>query len=127
MRHLNNKGIGLLEVLISIIILAVGLLMTLPLIITSIDANTISKDNTVASNLIKQTIENYENLTTLPTIPNQIIETDILDKFTRTTTLSDDTVDPSMPAGVYKVDVEVNWVDFQNVSRTTAYTTYILK
>ena len=123
----QDRGIGLLEVLVSMIILAIGILGLAPLIVTAIDGNVISRDNTVASNLIKQRLEFYEGLDSLPPVPYKVEETGLENYFTRATYIKDSTVDTLVPSGVYQIDVVVSWTDNKSVTHSRTYSTYIPK
>ncbi len=126
-RKLNDHGMGLLEVLVSMIILALGILGLAPLIVTAVDGNVISRDNSVASNLIKQQIEIFEALDSLPSIPYKLEEPRVEQYYTRTTLLIDNTVDTLVPAGLCQLDVAVYWTDHKNMTHTRTYSTYIPK
>ncbi|MFH2050160.1 MAG: prepilin-type N-terminal cleavage/methylation domain-containing protein [bacterium] len=122
----DNKGVSLLEVLISMIIMTIGVMGLLPLFITSIDGNVISKDNTNASALIKQQIEFYEGLDSIPSVPFDLQEF-VDSKYTRFTHIEDNTTDSSIPPGAYQIDVEVYWTDIKQTVKSTDISTYLLK
>lgn len=123
----NSDGVSLLEVLIGMIILAVGLMGLAPMVVVSIEGNVISRDNSIAANLLKQKVEYFEGLHTMPTVPYREIESDLETIYTRTTSIQDATVDTLIPGGVYKIDVVVSWTDNQNVQRSNQYSTYKVK
>ncbi|MEW5923090.1 MAG: prepilin-type N-terminal cleavage/methylation domain-containing protein [Candidatus Zixiibacteriota bacterium] len=123
----NSDGVSLLEVLIGMIILAVGLMGLAPMVVVSIEGNVISRDNSIAANLLKQKVEYYEGLKTMPTVPYREVETGLETIYTRATSIQDATVDASIPNGVYKIDVVVSWTDNQNVQRSNQYSTYKVK
>jgi prepilin-type N-terminal cleavage/methylation domain-containing protein len=122
----NDRGMGLLEVLVSMIILAIGLLGLAPMIVTSIEGNIIARDHTTASNLVKQKVEYFQGLDSLPATPYTETESNVMTGFTRTSRIEDRTSDSSIADGLYLVEVEVAWTDNQ-VDRTTAFSTFILK
>jgi len=122
----DNTGISLLEVLISMIIMTIGVLGLMPLFITSIDGNVISRDNTDATALIKRQIEFYEGLDSIPSVPFELQEF-VNNKFTRFTSITDNTSDASIPVGAYQIDVDVYWTDIQNDVKSAEISTYILK
>lgn len=126
MRKLDNRGVGLLEVLISMIILAIGLLGLAPMIVTSIEGNVIARDHSTASNLVKQKVEYFEGVDTLPSTPYLEREDDLMNGFARITRLEDHTSDTTIPEGLCQIEVEVAWVDDQEITRTTALSTFIL-
>ncbi len=124
---LKEDGMGLLEVLVSMIILAIGILGMAPMIVTAVDGNVVSRDNTTASNLITQKLEFYEDQDTLPTVPFVEKEEGLGDGFARVTRIKDSTVDTLIPSGVYEVEVAVIWSDHKNISHARTYSTYIPK
>ena len=120
----NDDGLSLLEVMIGMIILAVGLMGLAPMVVVSIEGNVISRDNTAAANLLKQKIEYFEGLASMPAVPYREVESGLQNIYTRTTQINDHSVDSLIPDGVYKIDVTVSWTDNQNVQRSNQYSTY---
>ncbi|UCD95270.1 MAG: prepilin-type N-terminal cleavage/methylation domain-containing protein [Candidatus Zixiibacteriota bacterium] len=123
----NSRGVSLLEVMISMIILAFGILGLAPMVVLSIEGNVISRDHTVAANLLKQKVEYYEGLDSILTVPYREYEQGLSNIYSRTTYIKDNSVDTLLPSGVYQIDVVVSWLDNENVKRSTSYSTYILK
>ena len=123
----DSKGVSLLEVMISMIILAFGILGLAPMVVLSIEGNVISRDHSVAANLLKQKVEYYEGLDVMPSVPYQEYEQGLSNVYSRTTFIKDNSVDTLLPSGVYQIDVVVSWLDNENVQRSTSYSTYILK
>ncbi|HOP06647.1 MAG TPA: prepilin-type N-terminal cleavage/methylation domain-containing protein [candidate division Zixibacteria bacterium] len=125
-RILNDKGISLLEVLMALIVFSLGMLGLAPLMITAVDGNVISRDNNIASNLIKQQIELYEGMDSISGIPLDLYEEDVRDGFSRHTIVADNSVDSLIPAGLYRIAVEVSWTDYHDLARTREYSTFLL-
>jgi len=124
----KQSGLSLLEVLIGMIVLAMGLLGLAPMLVMSIEGNVMSRDNTVAANLAKQQVEQYEGMNSLPAIPFTLQETGLAGgRYTRSTYIRGHATDASIPTGVYQIDVTIAWTDNQNVPRTTQYSTFILE
>ncbi|RKX29420.1 MAG: hypothetical protein DRP47_01880 [Candidatus Zixiibacteriota bacterium] len=123
----DNNGVGLLEVMVSMIIISIGLLGLAPLVVTSIEGNVISQDISTAGNLIKQSIEFYEGLDSISSVPLYISEDGLQNRFLRTTHIWDNTTDTLVPNDVYCIEVDVSWVDHKSVSHSRNYSTYILK
>ena len=121
-----TKGVSLLEVLVSMLVLSFGVLGLDPMLVLSIEGNVISQDNSVVSTMLKEKIEFYENVDTLPTLPYRELEEGIDSRFARTTIIQDSTTDASIPYGVCQCDVQVTWVDHQNVRRSSSYSSFIL-
>lgn len=126
LRVQNNKGISLLEVLMALIVFTLGMLGLAPLMINAVDGNVISRDNNIASNLIKQQIELYEGMDSIPGVPVDFFEEDVRDGFSRHTVIEDNAVDSLIPTGLYRIAVEVSWTDYHDVARSREYTTFLL-
>ncbi len=123
----NDKGIGLLEVLIGMVIIAVGLLGFAPLLVLSVEGNVIARENSDAASLLKEKLEYFEGLDPMPTVPYKEEELNLGGQFTRTTVIEDHATDSLIPEGLYKVDVQVVWADNQSVRRSSSYSTFIVK
>lgn len=132
---------SLLEVMVAMIVMSIGLLGIAPLIVLSIEANNISEDTTIASNLARDKIEFLEALNTIPpTMYNQsesnitttymnaggtLIASKAQFGYNRTTLIQNNVTDPTVPIGLLKVVIGIDWVDKVGVSRQTSITTYI--
>ena len=123
----NQKGIGLIEVLVSMILLAFGVLGLAMMVLTSIQGNSASRENTIAANLIKQQIELYESMDTLPAAPYELQESGLRDMFARSTYMMDHASDSTVPEGACRIQVAVSWTDQQEVERNRSFSTYLLK
>jgi len=123
----SPRGISLLEVLISMLILAMGILGLAPMLALSIDSNTISRDFSLAGELAKEKLEIFEKVDSLITIPYAETENDLSGKFTRLTYITDHDSDSLVPANVLKVDVIVSWSDDTGMSRTSQMSTLVRK
>jgi type IV pilus assembly protein PilV len=123
----GEKGLTLLEVLVSMIILAVGLLALAPLVVLSIEGNNMSRDVQNVSALAKAQLENYQNPGALPALPFRQLETGLAGTYDRLTVIVDNTTDTLLPAGVAHVQVQLDWVDKVGVSRTSRYSTLVSK
>ena len=122
----NSAGVSLLEVLLSMIILGVGILGMAPMMVLSIEGNVMSRNNTLASSILKAEVEYYENLDSLPSLPFRDVESNIENLFTRTTYIRDNGTDSSIPDGLCQIDVSLSWEDNSNMTRTSSYSTYIV-
>ena len=128
MRRLRTQnGVGLIEVLVSMILLAFGILGLGMMILTSIDGNTASRENSIAANLIKQQIELFQSMDSLPVVPFEMHEQALRNEFSRSTYLFDSTSDSTVPGGAYQIRVDVAWTDAQQLQRNRSFSTYILK
>ena len=117
----NEKGFTLIEVLMSITILAIGLLGMAALQSTATKGNALAKKNTLAISLAEDKIEEYKN-----TLYDNIIPTDGITEenlhagaiYKRITKIEDNTP----ITGVKSITVTVTW---QNGSKSVSFTTLI--
>lgn len=121
----NEKGLSLIEVLVAMIILAIGLFGMAPLVVLSIEANSMSQDAMAVSNLAKEKIETYANASLLPALPFGETETGLAGGYNRSTRIWDNTVDTLLPAGLCQVQVVIKWQDKMGVSRSATYSTLL--
>ena len=137
----REKGITLIEVMIGMLIMTLGLLGVAPLVVLSIEANSISKDVTIASNLARDQIVYLEGLDSIPVSRYSHYEADVVTVihdskgnvlstttntgYNRTTLIQKQASDSLIPAGLMKVFVSIDWVDKVGVSRQTLLTTYL--
>ena len=123
----NDRGISLLEVMIGMIILAFGLLGLAPMFTLAIEGNVVSRDTSIATDLIKDKIEYFEAVDTLPTAPYTEYESGLDSIFARTTYIYDHASDTTIPDGMHRIEVIVAWTDKQAVSRSSSYITYLIE
>ena len=121
----NENGISLLEVLIAMVIISIGLFGLGPLVVMSIDANSMSQDALAACSLAKEKIETYENASLLPALPYDEHETDLDGGYSRSTRIWDNTVDTLLPADLCQMQVVISWRDKLGVSRSATYSTLL--
>jgi prepilin-type N-terminal cleavage/methylation domain-containing protein len=108
----KQKGFTLIEVLAGVVIMSVGLLLLLPMMVTSIRANSHAQSSTESSMLIKDKMEDLKNM------GNPISGVDTLGAAVRTWTVSN--------AGVNlkQLRVSINWLDDRGSSHTNSMTSY---
>lgn len=124
---INNRGITLIEVMISILILAFGLLALAPLVVLSVESNNLSRDALAASTLAKEKIEAYQNSASLPALPFAEYESYIDGIYHRYTRIYDNAVDSLLPEGVCNMQVMVRWTNKLGSNRSLYYETLIEK
>ncbi len=123
----NKSGLSLLEVLVSMLILAFGILGLAPMIVTSMYSNSFSNDITRANVIAQDKIELMKNQSSFSPLPWVEVTNNLERVFTRTTRVDVDTTDGSVPAGVYRIRVMVNWTDKAGLNRRVNYYTYKMR
>ncbi len=120
----EQNGLTLLEVMVSMIILSIGILGLAPLINISIYGNSFSDDMTVANAMAQQEVEVLLNQSTYGDIPFYSSSDSVGGMFSIDRTVVDDVTDGTVPAGLYKITVDVLWTDKQDKPRTVQYSTF---
>ena len=123
----NQRGINLLEVMISMLILAFGILSLAPMMVISINENTDSRDRSIAAQIAKERLESLEAMASFSGLPAQDIEANLREKFTRTTNIVDAAADTTIPDNRYMVIVTVSWQDDDKNELSTSLSTLIRK
>jgi Tfp pilus assembly protein PilV len=123
----DQSGIGLMEVLVSMFLLSVGVMGMGLLICTAIQGNVTSRDNTVVDTLIKRQIEHFESLDSLPAMPFEWAESGYGGVYDRTTYLYDNTTDTLIPADLCLLRVEVTWAGQDDLTHTRSFSTYLMR
>ena len=103
----GQRGISLLEVMISMIILSLGILAMAPLMVVSINSNADSRDRSIATQLAKERLEDLESANSLHGLPTIATEEGLRTKFSRITTILDCSADTLIPDNRFKVAVVV--------------------
>ena len=124
---LNQNGLSLLEAMISMILLALGLLTMAPMVVLSVEGNNVSRDVMTVSEMAKEKIEFYKDVDLFPAVPYTETETSIFGSYDRITKIKDSTTDVTIPGGIYQIAIYINWTDKSGVDRSTSYATYIQK
>jgi type IV pilus assembly protein PilV len=118
-----EKGFTLIEVMVSVVILAIGLLGLAPMMAISITGNSFANEATRATVLAQDKIEELKNTATFASIP-QADSTDIDGQFSLISRVDNTASDGSVPGGVYKIFVRVRWSDQAEVDRRLEFFTY---
>ncbi len=122
MKSRNAAGFTLLEVMVAMVVLAIGILGLAPMLVVSMQGNQSSRETTEAAYLAQDRIEQFRNQTTISPIPFN--ETSTVGQYSRVVNVVDLSVDNTVPAGVYRITVTVTWVDKDGTSRSASYITY---
>jgi len=123
----REKGVGLLEVLVSMLVIGIGLLGLAPMLVVSIEGNEVAENNTNVSSLLKERVEHFEGLAVMPAMPYSAVDTSQNGIYTRTTSIRDNTSDTLVPPGLYKIDITVNWTEETSLQRSASYSTFLIK
>jgi len=118
-----ENGFTLIEVMVSIVILAIGLLGLAPMMAISITGNAFANEATEATVLAQDRIEELKNTATFASIP-QSDSVDVDGKYSVVSRVDDSVSDGTVPVGVYKIFVRVRWVDQADVDRRLEFFTY---
>jgi prepilin-type N-terminal cleavage/methylation domain-containing protein len=111
-RQKKIGGFTLIEVMAGMVLLSVGLLLLLPMMVTSIQANNYARNATQASMLIKDKMEQLKNMDT-PTSG-----ADTLGTATRSWRAS------LVSADLWQLSVTVGWRDEQGNPHSNSMTSY---
>ncbi|GAB4316966.1 MAG: hypothetical protein Kow0074_05260 [Candidatus Zixiibacteriota bacterium] len=98
-----------------------------PMMVLSVTGNRFSEDVTTVAAAAQRTIEEKIAQGTFATMPFQEISYAGDSTYRITTLVTDQTVDPDVPANVYEVSVTVNWMDDSGVDRNLSFITYMSK
>ena len=109
----TNDGFTLVEVMAGMVVLAVGLLLLLPMMVTSIRANNYAQNSTQASMLIKDKMEDLKNMDP-PTGGN-----DVSGSATRTWTAI------MVSTNLWRLTVTVNWNDERGYAHSNTMASYM--
>jgi prepilin-type N-terminal cleavage/methylation domain-containing protein len=108
----REEGFTLLEVMVSMIIFATGLLMMVPMIVTSIKSNEIADMSTKAAHHIQAKIEEIKNT------HNFTSGYDHPDGMTRIWTIANE--GPNLK----KITIQMNWMDEDSLQHSNVTSTY---
>ena len=123
----SRAGFTLIEVMVSIVILAIGVLGLAPLMAVSITGNAFSNEATQANVIAQDKIEELKNMGSfaggMPYVDSAAVD----NQFVYTARVDDTGSDGTVPAGVYKIFIRVNWTDQAGVPRRLEFFTYRTK
>ncbi|MBD3170797.1 MAG: prepilin-type N-terminal cleavage/methylation domain-containing protein [candidate division Zixibacteria bacterium] len=120
----NQEGYTLIEVLMAMIIFTIGLLGLAPMMVTSMTGNSFANDLTTANIIASDYIENLKTVGTFSPMPFIETTNNVEGKFTRQTRIDNNSTDGSVPSGLYRIAVTVNWTDQQGLARSVSYNTF---
>ena len=126
-RRLNKKGMSLIEVMAAMVILAIGILGLAPLMVVTIDANSFANELTEANTLAQDKIESLRNTMSFSPLPYHEFDHNVYNTFNVTTTVDGSESDATVPSGVYRLHVNVSWIDHNDLPRSIDYRTFTTK
>ncbi len=109
----KQDGFTLIEVMAGMIILALGLLLLLPMMVTSMQANDFARGVTEASMLIKDKMEELKNMDP-PTSGSDTTST-----VQRNWTVS------NAGSNLWRLDVTISWTDRHDLGHSNTVTSYM--
>jgi len=119
----SDDGFTLIEIMVSVIVLAIGVLGLAPLMAVSITGNAFSNEATRANVIAQDKIEELKNVTTFASFPR--VDSAAVDNHYFYMARVDNSVsDNTVPAGVYRIFIRVNWTDQAGVPRRLEFFTY---
>jgi prepilin-type N-terminal cleavage/methylation domain-containing protein len=113
-RGKKNTGFTLIEVMIGMVILSVGLLMLLPMMVVSMQANDFARGYSEASMMIKEKMESLKNMS------NPTSGTDSVGTAARTWVVTD------AENGLKQLVINVTWVDRDGKVRSNSMMSYMM-
>ncbi len=109
----KQDGFTLIEVMAGMIILALGLLLLMPMMVTSMQANDFARGATEASMLIKDKMEELKNMNP----PTSGV--DSMGTVERTWTVS------NASSNLWRLDVTISWTDRHDRGHSNTVTSYM--
>lgn len=109
----KQDGFTLIEVMAGMIILALGLLLLMPMMVTSMQANDFARGATEASMLIKDKMEELKNMDP----PTSGVDT--MGTVQRSWTVS------NVSSNLWRLDVTISWTDRHDLGHSNTVTSYM--
>ena len=120
----TRAGFTLIEVMVSIVILAIGVLGLAPLMAVSITGNAFSNEATRANVIAQDKIEELKNMAAFAGGITFVDTAAVDNQFFYMARVDNTASDGTVPAGVYKIFIRVNWTDQAGVARRLEFFTY---
>jgi Tfp pilus assembly protein PilV len=126
-RFRSEAGLTIVELLAAVLVLSIGVLGLAPLMALSVRGSVRGENVTNVVAAAQQMIEKKIGAVGFPTMPYTHTDTFEDGKYAAITTVTDRTVDSSIPDHVYRVNVEVMWTDDTGLERHMHFTTFTTK
>ena len=122
----TESGFTLIEVMVSMIILSIGVLGLAPLMAVSVTGNSFSNEATRANVIAQDQIEELKNVVAFGAMP-YLDSASVDGQYSYSARVDDSGSDGTVPAGVFKIFIRVNWTDQAGVPRRLEFYTYKTK
>ncbi|RME22646.1 MAG: hypothetical protein D6800_10790 [Candidatus Zixiibacteriota bacterium] len=124
MKLCQENGISILEVMVAMVILGLGVLGLAPLVTISIYSNGFAGKLTAAEQIARRELEELVSQPTYGSLPFVAGPDSVGGRYLVTRKVDDNTTDASVPSGVYKLHVLLQWNDDVNRPRNIDMVTY---
>jgi type IV pilus modification protein PilV len=118
---------SLIEVMAAMLVLAVGVLGLAPLMVITMDSNSFANELTQANTLAQDKIESIRNISSFSPLPYVQTQNNVLNHYTVVTRVDGTESDATVPSGVYRLHVNVSWIDHNDLPRSVDYRTFTNK
>ncbi len=119
-----QKGVTMLEVMVSILILTIGVLGLAPLIGIAVHNNTYANDLTIANNLAQKELESLMAQQSYGALPLLETKDSVSGAYQVNRRVDDNTVLAAVPPGVFKLSVNIKWTDSKQKQRSIDYSIF---
>ncbi len=120
----SEKGVTMLEVMVSILILTIGVLGLAPLIGIAVHNNSYANDLTVANALAQKELESLVAQQTYGTLPMIDTRDSVSGSYQVNRRVDDNAALASVPPGVFKLSVNIKWTDAKQKQRSIDYSIF---
>lgn len=120
----REGGFTLIEVMMSMIVLAVGIFGLAILTSMAIFGNSFSKDLTAVNAVAQREMEELLNLANYGSLPYSVVQDSVSGIYHVASSVDDNSSNSSVPMGLYRIGVVVSWNDQEGLKRDVSYSTY---
>ncbi len=120
----DESGITLLEVLVAMIIFAIGVLGLAPLLAISMTGNSYSNNLSEANALAQGEIETLMEMDDYGLLPYMVTVDSVNGRYTMSSIVEDNSTNALVPSGVLRLHVLLSWVDDENKIRQVEMSTF---
>jgi type II secretory pathway pseudopilin PulG len=117
----------MIEVLAAMLVLCIGLLALAPMMVISITGNQHARDLTAVIAEVQSCIDQRFAQGDLGPLPSTEIDSASSSGHYITTTITDNSVDSTLPSNVYVIQTVIAWTDESGLTRSVDFTSYHAK